>query len=142
MSSSALQATAPLAGVTAPAAPATAGPDYRDGPGTLRVDPRVVRKLAAQAAAEVDDVRAASVDPVSRAIQHPVPASTPPEQLAIDLHLTVSVDYPRPLPVVVERLAAHVSRRVEELIGRPVRRVGIYVGELGTSARTSPSRVS
>ena len=115
--------------------------DHRDGPGTLRVDPRVVRKLAAQAAREVEEITRAYVAPISRAIHHPVPASTPPDQLAIDLELTVTVDYPSVLPVVVERLAAHVSARVQELTGRPVRRLGVHVAQLGTSPRPEQPRV-
>ena len=142
MTASALQAPDAPAASFDPAATLPVPSDPRDGPGTLRVDPRVVRKLAGQAAREVDGITDASVGPISRAIHHPVPASTPPDQLAIDLELTVSVDYPSVLPAVAERLAAHVSRRVEELTGRPVRRVGVHVGRLGISPRPERQRVN
>ena len=132
--------TAPTAPLDPALAPSAAS-DHRDGPGRLRVDPRVIRKLAAQAAREVDGVSRASIGPIGRAIHHPVPPGTPPDQLAIDLEATVSVDYPRSLPVVVERLAAHVSRRVEELAGRPVRRFTVRVDHLGTSAGAERPRV-
>ena len=121
-----------------PTAPLALPSDARDGPGTLRIDPRVVRKLAGQAAREVEGVKDAAVGPISRAIHHPVPDSTPPDQLAIDLELTVGVDYPSVVPAVAERLAAHVSRRVEELAGRRVRRVGVRVTRLGTSQPERP----
>ena len=139
MSASALQApTAPLAGV---AGTTGAALDHRDGPGTLRVDPRVVRKLAARAADEVDGVSHTSVGPIGRALHHPVPASTPREQLAVDLEITVSVAYPQPVRAVVERMAGHVSRRVEELTGRPVGHLGVHVEHLGASSPSERPRV-
>jgi uncharacterized alkaline shock family protein YloU len=123
-----LAPTAPLA--AAPEAVPGAG-DPSAGGGHLRIDARVVQKLAARAANEVDGVSQAAVAPIGRAIHHPVPASTPPDQLAVDLDLSVCVDYPRSLRVVVEELAAHVSRRVEQLTGRPVGRVHVRVRGLG-----------
>lgn len=123
--------TAPLAPWGDPPAPAAASTAmYRDGPGDLRIDPRVIRKLSAQAANEVDGVTGASAGPVARAIHHPVPASTPFEQLAIDLDLTVTITYPRALRVAGEQLASHVSQRVEELAGRPVRDLSVHVEHL------------
>ena len=124
-----------------PVATADAPTGHRDGPGSLRVDPRVVRKLAAAATNEVEGVSGASIGPIGRAIHHPVPASTPPDQLGIDLEVTVSIDYPRPLRGVVERLAAHLSRRVEELTGRPVRRLGVHGEHLGASSVPERPRV-
>ncbi len=128
--------TAPLSPVaTSPSeGPAAAeAPDEGDGPGRLRIDPRVVQKLAAQAANEVDGVSGGWAAPIGRAIHRPVPASTPHDQLAINLDLTVSVRYPLSLPEVVERLAAHVSRRVEQLTGRPVGHVRVRIQHLGPS---------
>ena len=116
-------------------------PDHRDGPGHLRVDPRVVRKLAEQAANEVDGVSQASVGPIGRAIHHPVPASTPIDQLGVDVDLAVSIDYPLAVRVVAERLAAHVTRRVEELAGRPVRRLNVHVENLGASQPSARPKV-
>ena len=116
------------------AAPAVEETDFRDGPGRLRIDPRVVQKLAARAANEVDGVSGASAGAVGRAILRPVPPSTPLDQLSIDLDLTVSVRYPLSLRVVVEKLASHVSARVEQLTGRPVRRVNVTVQRLGEVA--------
>ena len=133
--------TVPLDTALAPPVAPTAASDHRDGPGRLRVDPRVIRKLAAQAAREVDGVSEASIGPIGRAIHHPVPAGTPADQLAIDLEATVSVDYPRSLPVIVERLAAHVARRVEELAGRPVRRFAVRIEHLGTVRGAGRPRV-
>jgi uncharacterized alkaline shock family protein YloU len=111
------------------------------GRGHLRIDARVVQKLAARAANEVDGVTQASVAPIGRAIHHPVPASTPHDQLAIDLDLTVCVEYPRSLRTVVEELAAHVARRVEQLAGRPVGRVRVRVRRLGGDDGSSRPRV-
>lgn len=127
---------------TAPLSPpgpggATVGPvgerpvDHRDGPGRLRIDARVVQKLAAQAANEVEGVSRASAGPVARAISRPIPASTPIEQVSVDLDLAVSVRYPLSLPTVVERLAVHVGRRIEELTGRPVGHLSVTVRHLG-----------
>ena len=126
--------TAPLAVPPPPvpsASAAVADGPAAEGPGHLRIDPRVVQKLAARAANEVDGVSRASAAPIGRAIRHPVPAGTPVDQLAIDLHLAVTVQYPLSLRVVVERLASHVSRRVEQLTGRPVRHVSVKVQGLG-----------
>ena len=114
--------------------PAAEETDRRDGPGRLRIDPRVVQKLAARAANEVDGVSGASAGGVGRAILRPVPPSTPLDQLSIDLDLTVSVRYPLSLRVVVEKLASHVSSRVEQLTGRPVRHVNVTVQRLGEAA--------
>lgn len=105
----------------------------KDGPGHLRIDPRVVQKLAAQAANEVDGVSLASAGPVTRALHRPVPEGSPVDQLEIDLHLAVTIRYPLSLRVVVERLAAHVARRVEQLTGRPVGNVHVSVRSLGGS---------
>jgi uncharacterized alkaline shock family protein YloU len=126
-------ATAPL-GVEQP-------PAHRDGPGRLRIDTRVVQKLAAEAANEVDGVSRASAAPIARAIHHPVPPSAPPDQLEVDLHLTVSIRYPLSVREVVERMAAHVSRRVEQLTGRPVGKVRVDVRHLGDPEQTARPRV-
>ncbi len=134
---------APTAPLTGAPEPPTADPTeesqpaaaYRDGPGDLRIDARVVRRLAAWAANEVDGVGGASAGPIGRAIHHPVPASTTISQLSLDLDLTVSIEYPQSVRVTVERLATHVARRVEELTGRPVRDISVHVEHL-----TSPHR--
>jgi len=125
--------TAPLAPWVDAAQPAPipeGPPSYRDGPGHLRIDPRVIPKLAAKAANEVDGVTEASVAPVARAVHHPVPASTPPDQLTLDLDLTVTIAYPRPVRATAERLAVHVAGRVAELAGRRVRDVRVHVEHL------------
>lgn len=130
---------------TTPWPPATEAPAVATGtlggPGRLRVDARVVQKLAARAADEVDGVSRAKVAPITRAIHHPVPASTPRDQLAIDLDLSVCVEYPRSLRTVAEELAAHVSRRVEQLAGRPVGRVHVRVRGLGGADEPDRPRV-
>ncbi|MEO5678856.1 MAG: Asp23/Gls24 family envelope stress response protein [Acidimicrobiales bacterium] len=118
-----------------------AGPTPGSPAGTLRVDARVVRKLAAQAAREVDGVSLASIGPVGRALHYPVPVGTPAEQLAVELDLTVGIDYPRPVRLVAEGVAAHVGRRVEELTGRPVGRLSVHVANLGTGPAGGPARV-
>ena len=122
---------APPRGEGSPAAEET---DLRDGPGRLRIDPRVVQKLAARAANEVHGVSGASAAAVGRAILRPVPPSTPLDQLSIDLDLNVSVRYPLSLRVVIEKLASHVSSRVEQMTGRPVRHVNVTVQRLGEAA--------
>jgi len=128
--------TAPMAPVVVTTMPAAAAspPDesrtYRDGPGDLRIDPRVIRTLVAHAAQEVDGVTRASVGPIARAIHHPAPPSAPAEQLAIDLSLSISVEYPRPLRTVAETLAAHVAERVEDLLGRKVGDLSVRVDHL------------
>ena len=123
---------------SAPVTGAPPGGPASGGPGHLRIDARVVQKLAAHAANEVDGVSGAAVAPIGRAVHHPVPASTPPDQVAVDLDLSVAVQYPRSLRVVVEELAAHVSRRVEELAGRPVGQVHVRVRNLGHDAADRP----
>ncbi len=125
--------TAPLAPWADPAPPPAAldgPPSSRDGPGHLRIDARVISKLAAQAANEVEGVSGASVAPIARAIHHPVPVGTPADQLALDLDLTISIAYPRPVRATAEHLASHVARRVEELAGRPVRGLRVHVEHL------------
>jgi len=123
--------TTPMAPVVAAAtAPPDGSPSYRDGPGDLRIDPRVVRKLVARAAQEVDGVTRASVGPLARAIHHPAPPSAPAEQLAIDVALSVTVEYPRPLRAVAEALAAHVAERVEDLLGRQLRDLSVRFDHL------------
>jgi len=107
----------------------------------LRIDPRVVQKLASQAANEVDGVNAAAAGPVGRALHRPVPTGMPAGQLGVDLDLAVSVEYPLALRTAMERLAAHVSRRVEQLTGRPVRRVNVTVRHLGGPTGTEQPRV-
>lgn len=124
---------APLATTADPTLPpksVEAPPGYRDGPGHLRIDARVIPKLAAQAASEVEGVSQASAAPIARAIHHPVPVGTPPDQLVLDLDLTISITYPRPIRATAEDLASHVARRVEELAGRPVRDLRVHVEHL------------
>lgn len=134
--------TAPLpaAASLSPASGATSLPARRpqEGPGRLRIEPRVVQKLAAQAAREVDGVIRASVAPLSRAVNDPVPAGTPPDQLSIHLELAVGIRYPRSVRATVEEVAAHVSRRVEQLIGRPVDPLHVRVSELGGRGSEPP----
>lgn len=135
---------APTAPWPSPDAGGPAGHDEArelGGPGHLRIDARVVQKLAARAADEVDGVTRASVAPLSRAVHHPVPASTPRDQVAIDLDVSVCVQYPRPVRTVVEDLAAHLSRRVEQLSGRPVGRVHVRVRGLGDDEGADRPRV-
>lgn len=125
--------TAPLAPWADPAPPPAAsdGPrSSRDGPGRLRIDARVISKLAAQAANEVEGVSGASAAPIARAIHHPVPVGTPADQLDLDLDLAITITYPRPVRATAEHLASHVARRVEELAGRPVRGLRVHVEHL------------
>ena len=121
-----------------PALTGDAGAGYRDGPGRLRIDPRVVQKLAARAASEVDGVSRVSAGPIGRALHHPVPTSTPHDQLAVDVDLSVSIRYPLPLSEVVERLASHVARKVEQLTSRPTRHVRVTVQGLGVPGADHP----
>jgi len=130
VTTAALTAPVVATGPAAAAAPPDGSPTFRDGPGDLRIDPRVVRKLVARAAQEVDGVTRASVGPIARAIHHPAPPSAPAEQLAIDVALSVTVEYPRPLRAVAEALAAHVAERVEDLLGRQVRDLSVLVDHL------------
>ncbi len=119
VSAASVTATAPL--------PAAAPPAPAEGPGRLRIDARVVEKLAARAANEVDGVSRASVAPVGRALHHPLPAGTPADQVHLDLDLSVTIRYPLSLRDTVERLAAHVGSRLEQLTGRPLGRVSVHV---------------
>lgn len=130
MTATAPPAPAPPADPTLPLASLEALTGYRDGPGHLRIDARVIPKLAAKAAGEVENVSQASAAPIARAIHHPVPVGTPPDQLALDLELTISITYPRPIRATAEHLASHVARRVEELVGRPVRDLRVHVEHL------------
>ncbi|MGN2641732.1 Asp23/Gls24 family envelope stress response protein [Nocardia takedensis] len=97
-------------------------------PGRTTLAPRVVRRIAEQAAREVDGV--------AGAVDADAEISGDRTSLAVRLGVT----YPRPVTAVTEACRAHLVRRTGELTGLTVAAVDIVVTEL-SSANTDGRRV-
>jgi uncharacterized alkaline shock family protein YloU len=121
--------------------------------GRIEVASRVVEKIAARAALEVDDAGGAGARVLGRSLpgaglagirgagldQLPTARAQVDGQLAfVDLEL--SVRWPAPALKVAERVRHHVIDRLETLVGLQVREVNIEITEL--AGRPSPDRVS
>jgi uncharacterized alkaline shock family protein YloU len=118
----------------APAGAELAPPGQR---GSTDIADRVVEKIAAYAAAEVDDAHG----PARRMLGLKMPGATAPKvtvlidgQLAT-VRLALSVRYPAPIRQVTRRVREHVTERVGKLTGLDVRHVDIEVPALITPDR-------
>ncbi len=136
--------------------PVEPGPDRRVGRtelGKIAVSDRVVARLAARAALEVDDVGAAAPRVLGKDLGStgldrlgmrstelgalPATSAEVDGQLAF-IRLTLSVRYPAPVRHVAQQVRETVQARVAELCGLDVREVDISVPALVTELPTPP----
>jgi uncharacterized alkaline shock family protein YloU len=127
--------TTAAAPVSAPPAGAELAPAARRG--STEIADRVVERIAARAAAEVDDAHG----PARRLLGLRVPGVAAPKvTVQIDGHLAtvrlaLSVRYPAPIRQVTRQVREHVMTRVGELTGLDVRHVDIDIPALITPDR-------
>lgn len=132
------------------AAPAEVPHAGRTELGTVRIDDRVVAKLAAHAAAEVPDAGAAAPRLLGRPFGPAVPGVSPSRlgglpKVTVDVDLsvvtialTISVRWPAAVPDVVAAVRERVSARIAELTGLTVTEVDIEVTDLVTHLDPPP----
>ncbi|KPM57516.1 hypothetical protein ACG83_07525 [Frankia sp. R43] len=97
-------------------------------PGSVRVAERVVAKIAAIAAAEVEDVAAPPPRLGRRGRLRRWPAaSVKVVNGAVRVSLTLSVVYPAPVAATAEAVRNRVRERVAALAGLPVAHIDIEV---------------
>ncbi|MBF6387281.1 Asp23/Gls24 family envelope stress response protein [Nocardia farcinica] len=111
-----------MTAVTAAADPVDPAADL---PGVTVVADRVVRKIAARAAREVEGVEP-DVDVAVRVLG---------DRASLDVRLAVG--YPRPVGRTSDSCRAHLIRRTGELTGLTVDRVDIVVNRLVRPAETA-----
>lgn len=114
-------------------------PDAAESRGTLAISDDVVRKLAAQAVSEVDEVGGAAglVLGINVGAEHLDRSARVDATVTggeVDLAVRMSLVYPAPVAATTDRARDHLRRRVEELTGMPVRRVDITVTALHLTA--------
>ena len=118
-------------------APAPAGTQDR---GTTSLSDRVLNKIAARAALEVDHVHGASKGLVAGvfAAEPAVGVTSTIDGRLAQLSLQVEIDYPVPLRAVTRQLRMHVTDRVRQLCDITVTDVDIHVTALRSG--TEPVR--
>jgi len=126
--------TGPATGAAAGRRRGAAPPGER---GELRIEPRVVEKIAAAAAMEVEHVGGAARRVLTMALGSDESADRPQVDARVDgatitVQVLCSVAYPAPVATVTERLRSHVIERIDALTGLHTRQVDIIVSALTT----------
>ena len=100
--------------------------------GLLVIAPRVIERIAARAASDVDGVAPRGSAAPSKGVQADADLEGPSATLALRL----GVAYPRPVGRVASEVRARVADRVQELTGVTVAAVRVTVDELPATAPT------
>ena len=103
------------------------------GRGLLVIAPRVIERIAARAASDVEGVAPRGAAVPSKGVQADADLEGPTATLALRL----GVAYPRPVGRVAAEVRGRVANRVEELTGMTVGAVRITVDELPAPGRPS-----
>jgi uncharacterized alkaline shock family protein YloU len=98
--------------------------------GLLVIAPRVIERIAARAASDVDGVAPRGSAPPGKGVQADADLKGPTATLA----LRVGVAYPRPVGRVAAAIRSHVADRVQELTGVTVAAMRVTVDELKAAA--------
>ncbi len=122
-----------------------------DVEGRVDVADRVVSKIAAQAAVELDHVGAAAPRVLGRSLnglssRHTDLDTVPKCDATVDgqhafLSMTVSIRWPQSVPDTCQQLRDHVSARVLELTGLSVSEIDVTVDSLVTEPLRQTARV-
>ena len=131
--------------------PGESAPDERmpaapDSPGRVDIADRVVAKIAALAAGEVEGTGGVPRRILGRAIGQATQDKDPYVSARIDGSLayvtaSIAVRYPSSITQVSDRVCAHIRQRIQELCGLSVARIELEVPALLPSERPRP-RVS
>jgi uncharacterized alkaline shock family protein YloU len=109
------------------------GPDADAGRrGLLVIAPRVIERIAARAASDVDGVARSGAPAASKGVR----ADADLEGSTANVALRLGVAYPRPVGRVASEVRGRVAHRVQELTGLTVAAVGITVDELPAPGRS------
>jgi uncharacterized alkaline shock family protein YloU len=125
--------------------PPTASPDNAGSRGSLTIADRVVEKIAAVAAGEVDRASGIPRRLLGTTFGRPTSTTRPRASAKVDvttvsLKVSVSVEYPAPVRDVAAEVRERVARRVYELTGLKVTEIDITV-PLFLTERPRPPRV-
>lgn len=117
-----------------------AAADLDSGPdpgrrGLLVIVPRVVERIAARAASDVEGVAPRGSAAESKGVQADADLDGPTASLALRLGVT----YPRPVGRVASEVRGRVAERVQELTGITVAAVRVTVDELPSAAPGRPA---
>ncbi|MDV5999556.1 Asp23/Gls24 family envelope stress response protein [Kocuria rhizophila] len=141
MSTSTTTASAPGSSAVAPTSDATAHRVQPTGRGTLTVPASVVAKIAAQAAAELPTVGAASGGVLGLGARRDFTDRPQAEAELYGNTAVISVDlgitYPTPLRTGAEAIRNHIARRVGELTGFDVGRIDLQISWLHPAPSTT-----
>jgi len=105
--------------------------------GTLDIAERVVERIAARVAGEVDGVGAVPTSGMRRLLRRQDDEPTAAVALgsdSVEIELAVSVDYPRNIRIVTDAVRGRVTDEVVRLTGMTVEAVNISVPRLVTEA--------
>jgi uncharacterized alkaline shock family protein YloU len=135
--------TATLQRPDAPPGPAAdlPGPDAR---GTTTIADRVVERIAARAAGEVDQASGAPRRILGRSLgrdddaDRRASADARVDGRIVTLAITLAVQWPANVREVAEQVRRHVAERVRELTGLEVAEVDVDVPTLLSGARPAP----
>lgn len=127
------------------AGPATAPPDTAATRGRMTIADRVVEKIAAVAAGEVERASGIPRGLLGTTFGRPTATTRPRASAKVDvttvsLKVSVSVEYPAPVRDVAAEVRERVARRVYELTGLKVTEIDITV-PLFLTERPRPPRV-
>src|SRR4051794_31516652 len=113
--------------------------------GTLHISDRVVEKVAAQAATEVDRVTGVPRRVLGQTVgrvkaDSQARASAKVDGSIVSVSLSVAVEYPTPVRAAAAAVRQHVSSTVHALCGLDVVEVHVDVPHFYTSAAVTPTR--
>ncbi|SDN79542.1 Uncharacterized conserved protein YloU, alkaline shock protein (Asp23) family [Klenkia soli] len=132
--------TTPTAAVPAPAADPLPEPEHR---GRTTIADRVVERIAAAAAAEVDaatgTARRVLGVAVSSADRPRVSARVHGEEATVEIDMSVS--WPAPVRQVTRRVREHVGERLVTLVGLRSARIDVHVAALVVERAPEQKRV-
>ncbi|HSS09893.1 MAG TPA: Asp23/Gls24 family envelope stress response protein [Acidimicrobiales bacterium] len=126
-----------------PSGPASRPPAER---GALDIADRVVTKIAAHSAGEIDGVEPRGLTWLGRLFGGSSPdagadAEVDVEGSAATIELTIGVRYPRPVWDTAAQVRRHVALRLEDLVGLADVVVRVEIAELMTGGRQSGPQV-
>jgi uncharacterized alkaline shock family protein YloU len=113
--------------------------------GNLRIAPRVVERIAGQAATEVDHVTGVPRRVLGQTLgkvkaDSQARASAKVDGSLASISVSVAVEYPTPVRAAAAAVRKHVSSTVHELCGLDVVEVAVDVPHFYSSAEINPTR--
>jgi uncharacterized alkaline shock family protein YloU len=112
--------------------------------GVTEIAETVVERIAARSAGEVNGVRAVPLSSIRRLLrpgrEQAADAAIATNSVSVKVH--VSVEYPRPIPLVADEVRRRVQQQIGQLTGMRVDDITITVDALPSQHRPHRRRVS